>query len=74
MYVLMLKRVVLQADGISSTSGIAASSWMMAVRKKYTHFVWEDSNFFVSMPLSTAIVLLELLTRRYGPNQLRCFL
>ena len=57
MYVLMLKRVVLQADGISSsTSGIAASSWMMAVRKKYTHFVWEDSNFFVSMPHSLLFV------------------
>ena len=69
-YVLMLKRVVLQADGISSsTSGIAASSWMMAVRKKYTHFVWEDSNFFVSMPHSLLFVRV-ILTRRYGPNQL----
>ena len=69
MYVLMLKRVVLQADGISSTSGIAASSWMMAVRKKYTHFVWEDSNFFVSMPHSLLFVRV-ILTRRYGLNQL----
>ena len=61
---------ILQADGISSsTSGIAASSWMMAVRKKYTHFVWEDSNFFVSMPHSLVFVRV-ILTRRYGPNQL----
>ena len=60
---------ILQADGISSTSGIAASSWMMAVRKKYTHFVWEDSNFFVSMPHSLLFVRV-ILTRRYGPNQL----
>ena len=52
-----------------SSSGIAASSWMMAVRKKYTHFVWEDSNFFVSMPHSLLFVRV-ILTRRYGPNQL----
>ena len=62
---------ILQADGISSsTSGIAASSWMMAVRKKYTHFVWEDSNFFVSMPHSLLVFVRVILTRRYGPNQL----
>ena len=69
MYVLMLKRV--QADG--SSSGIEQPGWRFG-KNICTHLVWEDSNFFVSMPLSTAIVLLELLTRRYGPNQLRCFL
>ena len=70
MYVLMLKRVHTTSRWYKySTSGIAASSWMMAVRKKYTHFVWEDSNFFVSMPHSLLFVRV-ILTRRYGPNQL----